>query len=1160
MSGRRSTPLLAPPLALLLLLLLFLPPWMKVSFCIPQCSLEREGGSIRWASTSSLPLIASSAALGIASAADAKEEEEEEVVPFSSTSVKPKHRYLRDNIRVVLLNEEEMEKKKAGRSMPSDGRIIEETTKFSFIFPHLSTSTTTTTTRKPDKFHSFQPTTQLRIPEGSLYPSDFHLIYPDVDEVRPDDPQDPVEYLYSPEFRREDLLHTPFAYSLGYQSFAGIQLSNFATSGFLIGESERAALLEDTAQRASREGQADASPVPTEAQLQRPERSFSPAKEDAAAAEEEKSMRNTTTAPAPVEVPLLPTAERVRSPKELLRRLIRGDGSYSPLGLRPFTDRYVVQQMDPGVFRRSFCDILVQLMHLPDRPPLVISLFNLSPGKMALRCLFYRTHQFLTAKRKFVIVAAEGDYPAAVSFFVDPDLWDFPILNLSFLLHHPLLAHWYGVNGNINHPKFTPLPIGYRFFHRAGETLLPYDRTRRLNEEKQHINGNPEVNSTLLTRIFEDLPVVVVQNATDITEENMKVWQQEIFEKAKRGEYNLEKLFMQTWIDRIYGHTNDRFYTLFDSVNSSSHMHLIPDKTVLKWLYICFLSARGDPEKLNFPFSADLVFVLCSFSVAIIIRLSLVFFIIIILFFSSKDFTLSLSVAMRRVTRHKRRTKLLITVVAVFLLLLQVLYLLATTGSPNAFSPHQKKKLTVQEFMELKDDPDVSMDGAFVMRFTAVPPHDMEFQDDDPSPPAVIPLPDVIREDVFHTPLPTGVGYEAFAGLQLHSFTTTGIHMGVQERRMLEWHQHVHGTLNNTRLKAREVLPKLIQGDAIPVPLSLQLFTDRYFIQQIHPGVFKNHFCNRFVELMHIENQRPLVVNMYNAQAARFVLRCLYYRTHSLKEAQRKLVLLTSGGNETAASSFFTEELQEYTNVTVPYLLNHPLLVHWYGVNGNIQHPKFTPLPMGFLFYHRSGRSLLPPSVDRRRQEEQAQKAVMEQFIRGLDLRFRIPKVVVDFHNAPPVSRTEMYTHLVDSGLAVFPGGADGAPLADTLQTRYLAMNDHAFVASPIGESFDHPRVWEALALGAIPLVQNPIAFQGTVDAATGPKEKAYGKGVKSAALLDVYKGLPVVVVNDTAQITPENLEKWRADIHERAKKGLYEMRKLFLQTWISSIYGHDNE
>ena len=86
-------------------------------------------------------------------------------------------------------------------------------------------------------------------------------------------------------------------------------------------------------------------------------------------------------------------------------------------------------------------------------------------------------------------------------------------------------------------------------------------------------------------------------------------------------------------------------------------------------------------------------------------------------------------------------------------------------------------------------------------------------------------------------------------------------------------------------------------------------------------------------------------------------------------------------------------------------------------------------------------------------------------------------------------------------------------------------ITQHSFVLSPFGMGMDCHRTWEALCLGAIPIVKAPN-FQ------------------------KMFEDLPVLIVNDWFEITRELLDKTIEDFKNREFK--YE--KLTLQYWKTLI------
>ena len=86
-------------------------------------------------------------------------------------------------------------------------------------------------------------------------------------------------------------------------------------------------------------------------------------------------------------------------------------------------------------------------------------------------------------------------------------------------------------------------------------------------------------------------------------------------------------------------------------------------------------------------------------------------------------------------------------------------------------------------------------------------------------------------------------------------------------------------------------------------------------------------------------------------------------------------------------------------------------------------------------------------------------------------------------------------------------------------------MSKYAFVLSPLGNGLDCHRTWEALVLGAIPIV-------------------------KSGPLDPLYSDLPVLIVQEWSDVTPELLQ---ATI-ENFKQRDFNYAKLDLNYWAAKI------
>jgi len=90
-----------------------------------------------------------------------------------------------------------------------------------------------------------------------------------------------------------------------------------------------------------------------------------------------------------------------------------------------------------------------------------------------------------------------------------------------------------------------------------------------------------------------------------------------------------------------------------------------------------------------------------------------------------------------------------------------------------------------------------------------------------------------------------------------------------------------------------------------------------------------------------------------------------------------------------------------------------------------------------------------------------------------------------------------------------------------------MALGQHRFVLSPRGNGLDAHRTWEALLVGSIPIV-------------------------RSSALNPLYAELPVVIVRDWTDVTPQLLQRFL--VNYTIRKPFYHYEKLFADYWFGQV------
>lgn len=174
-------------------------------------------------------------------------------------------------------------------------------------------------------------------------------------------------------------------------------------------------------------------------------------------------------------------------------------------------------------------------------------------------------------------------------------------------------------------------------------------------------------------------------------------------------------------------------------------------------------------------------------------------------------------------------------------------------------------------------------------------------------------------------------------------------------------------------------------------------------------------------------------------------------------------------------------------------------LIHWFGQSPTIGHSKFTPIPIGIAnrYWGHGNVDILKRSGDLKVEKKYwLYLNIAATHPERLEVKSLFEKK--SFCYNPPRKKFNFY-------------------LRDLAQSR--------FTLSPRGNSLDCHRTWEALIVGTIPIV-------------------------RSSLLDSMYEGLPVVIVNDWKEITPEFLKKKFQEFSNLT----FDYDRMFAQYWINKI------
>ena len=164
--------------------------------------------------------------------------------------------------------------------------------------------------------------------------------------------------------------------------------------------------------------------------------------------------------------------------------------------------------------------------------------------------------------------------------------------------------------------------------------------------------------------------------------------------------------------------------------------------------------------------------------------------------------------------------------------------------------------------------------------------------------------------------------------------------------------------------------------------------------------------------------------------------------------------------------------------------LNDSHLSAWFGQNGDAQHPKFHPLPIGFPnreWEHGNLATLLHKAMD----TSLLQKLHLVYVNLGIGSN-RQRKGIVDHLRAWKTGNIPYF-------------GERGS------HDQYLTdMKQSVFVLSPPGNGIDCHRTWEAVLMGSVPIVLSSFAFGALAESS------------------------PIWVVDDFSHLTPAELDAYR--------------------------------
>ena len=204
-------------------------------------------------------------------------------------------------------------------------------------------------------------------------------------------------------------------------------------------------------------------------------------------------------------------------------------------------------------------------------------------------------------------------------------------------------------------------------------------------------------------------------------------------------------------------------------------------------------------------------------------------------------------------------------------------------------------------------------------------------------------------------------------------------------------------------------------------------------------------------------------------------------------------------------------------------LLENGSLIAWFSKNPAIIHSKILPLPLGPKWQWKTTRF---HGEDKSEHNKIFQQHCLNPKTNFLDTKLKKNLLYFNFAqttNNPFFSEHKNIRHTIKTALLKYFKWNDTVPFSEYIET----LKTYKFCLAPPGRGIDTHRCWEALMVGTIPIVQ-------------------------SSSLNNNYINLPVLIVHDWSQITPEFLEKEYTKFNHNIKSYMFE--KLYTPYWYSKL------
>lgn len=237
-----------------------------------------------------------------------------------------------------------------------------------------------------------------------------------------------------------------------------------------------------------------------------------------------------------------------------------------------------------------------------------------------------------------------------------------------------------------------------------------------------------------------------------------------------------------------------------------------------------------------------------------------------------------------------------------------------------------------------------------------------------------------------------------------------------------------------------------------------------------------------------------------------------------LKENKIRIFLVTGDSTVSAPLAIFNGN-----KVQFHHYMREGVIIHWFCQNCDYPEcPQISPIPLGLDFHtlHRM------PNWGEPKTPYSEQDRQLQALSNGLAWKERKDAVLLDAHltaNTNPTDRSAAYTML---GPRPF---IELLPASLRRSEYWQRIGQHKYIVSPLGKGMDCHRTWEAMIMGAIPII-------------------------RKTTITSLFHNMPVLQVDSYDAINEPMLKNFETAFLENKEKNIYHLERLTLEYWISFI------